>query len=165
MKCLRTLLFRQRHHRQKNEVTKKEKKKKKNCKKEENQERLYSGGSGFRHSPKNALSNSGSVALTPISAYTLALPCATVMREWTMQLRASVTDSEGKYAIVRKCNPLTMLEHPLEAPTCYICTHARPWQHCSEALKKCCIATVALLCCDDFMVNKPAWRKNPIHSA
>lgn len=57
--------------------------------------------------PKNALSDSGSVALTPISAYTFALPCATVMRERTMCLRARRTESEGKYAIVRKCNPLT----------------------------------------------------------
>lgn len=76
--------------------------------------------------PKNALSDSGSVALTPISAYTLALPCATVMREQTVRLWAHTMESERKHATVRKCNPLTVLEHPLETPICYIHTHANP---------------------------------------
>lgn len=41
--------------------------------------------------PKIALSDSGSVALTPISAYTFTLPCATAMRE-TNNVSASVHD-------------------------------------------------------------------------
>lgn len=52
--------------------------------------------------PKNALSDSGSVALTPVSAYTFTLACAGVMRERTMCLRAHMTDSGRKYAIGRK---------------------------------------------------------------
>lgn len=35
-------------------------------------------------------------------------------------------DSGRKYAIVRKCNPLTVPERPLETPTCYIRTHSSP---------------------------------------
>lgn len=41
---------------------------------------LWRARLGF-NTPQNALSVSGSVALTPISAYTLTLPCAAVMRE------------------------------------------------------------------------------------
>lgn len=83
------------------------------------------GLSWFQHSPKNALSESGSVALTPLSAYTSTLPLCH-SHEGTMCLRARMADSERKYAIVRKCNPLTALEHPLGTPTCYIHTHACP---------------------------------------
>ena len=37
-----------------------------------------------------------------------------------------------------------------------------PHQQCgSEAFQKFCMATVALFCCDDFMVNKPAWKETP----
>lgn len=111
--------------------------------------------------PENALSDSGSVALTPISAYTFTLPCAAAMRERTMRLRVHTT--RRKYVIVRKCNPLTELGHPLETPTCYIRTHACPlaaWLGGISDILHCCYG---LLCCDDFMVNKPARRKTPVH--
>lgn len=113
--------------------------------------------------PKNALSDSGSVALTPISAYTFTVPCATVMREWTMCLRARTTHSERKYAIVRECNPLTVFEHPLETPTCLN-------SHTCSLLAALLGGISEILCCrdvpvrcDDFMVNKPAQRKTPVH--
>lgn len=52
----------------------------------------------------SALSDSGSVALTPISAYTFS------HEEATMPLRARMTGSERKYVIVRKSNPLSVLQ-------------------------------------------------------
>lgn len=90
--------------------------KKKNAWKERQREREWMSATLWRacldfSTPENALSDSGSVALTPISAYAFTLPCATVMRE-TNNVSASerAWQTERKYAIVRKCNPLTVLE-------------------------------------------------------
>lgn len=111
--------------------------------------------------PKNALSDSGSLALTPISAYTFTVPCATVVRERTMRLRARTADSERTYAIVRKSNPLTVFEHPIETPTCYIHTSLPLAALLRGRILHCCHVH---LCRDDFMpVNKAAPRKTPIH--
>lgn len=133
-KVLKDTVFRKDQHRQRQKkvdvMDGEAGKKKKTVRKERPRETewvLHSGGPVLISTlPKNALSVSGSVALTPISAYTLTLPCATVMRGRTMCLRARTTDSGRKYAIVRECNPLALLEHPLETPTCCIRTHARP---------------------------------------
>lgn len=83
--------------------------------------------------PENTLSDSGSVALTPISAYTFTVACATVMREQTMCLGERTTHSERKYAIVRKCNPLTASECPLEKHLAVLLE--RRFRHC--ALQRC----------------------------
>lgn len=111
--------------------------------------------------PKNALSDSGSVALTPISAYTFALPCATVMRERTMCLRARMTESERKYVIVRKCNPLTVLEHPLENTYLLYSHTCLPLAALHGGISEILHCCYGPRCCNDFMVNKPCSKETP----
>lgn len=82
--------------------------------------------------------------------------------EGTMCLRARMADSERKYAIVRKCNPLTVLERPLETPTCYIHTHACPLAVLLGGISEILHCHCGHLCCSDFMVNKYSRRKPPI---
>lgn len=55
-----------------------------------------------------------------------------------------------------------MLEHPLETPTCYIHTHAWPLAALPGGISEILHCHYGPLCCGDFMVNKPAWRKPPV---
>jgi len=92
---------------------------------------LWRAGLDFS-TPENALSDSGSVALTQISAYTSALPCATVMREQTMgsagahdRAGEKVCDCEemeftrGAQAATRK-HLLATVAHTLAPSICHL---------------------------------------------
>ena len=119
------------------------------------------GLSWFQHSQKRFVRFRVGSAHTDISLHIHAALCHSHEGdEQCVCQRARQTQRESM-RLWEKCNPLAVLEHPLETPTCYIHTHAPPWQCCSEAFQKYCMATVALFCCDDLMVNKPAWKETP----
>lgn len=70
------------------------------------------GLSWFQHS-WNALSDLGSVALTPVSTYTFTLACASVTGKRTMCLWTCTTESERKYVMVTICLHCSSIQQKL----------------------------------------------------
>lgn len=115
---------------------------------------------------ENALSDSGSVALTPISAYTSTLRCSyegigQCVCERTRQ------SPRKKHAAERGCNPLT-LTWASNLNTYLL--HSHSYSPLAVMLGRIsdifffffCMATMPPLCrSNDFTINKPAWRKTP----